>query len=224
MRPKATVSLPAVPGFVRLERRGPSASGQVGCLLFLAILLTLIGGGILVGYWVNPKGEGDMWVVPVVGGAFFLVGVLLLWAGVRGVRGLKVPAPELWRDAAAPLVPGGRVRLRLRQPGPVTFEKLKVKALCERVYRRVVSKKDGTTVEDQETLWEQALLELHGERVAAGAVLDRELVLDLPAEARPTGPAEPDGRVRWAIEIWGEAGLLRATYHPFEIEVRGAAG
>jgi len=222
-RPLATDSA-APPGFVRLERRGPSPGAQVGCTFLLGAPLALIGFGFVVGYFINPAGQGDMWVVPVVGGAFGLVGLVLLYAGVRGARGLKVPVTELWREDPAPLVPGGTVRLRVRQPGPVGLASFRVKALCERVYRRQVSKRDSSTVEDQEVLWEQVLLDVRGERVAAGDSLARDLVLELPSDARPTGPAEPDGTVRWTIEVWIEAGFLRGAYNPFEIAVRGAAG
>ena len=61
------------------------------------------------------------------------------------------------------------------------------------------------------------------ERVPAGAALEREAFLELPSNARPTGPATPDGRIRWQLEVLGEAGWLRATYWAFEIGVEGSA-
>jgi hypothetical protein len=51
-------------------------------------------------------------------------------------------------------------------------------------------------------------------------MLEREATLSLPPDARPTGPALPDGRIRWKLEVWGETGVLSAIYHPFDIVVR----
>jgi hypothetical protein len=60
---------------------------------------------------------------------------------------------------------------------------------------------------------------VRNERVPGGGILEREATLTLPADARPTGPALPDGKITWKIEVFGEEGFMRATYHPFEIVV-----
>jgi hypothetical protein len=208
-------------GFVSLSPADASPAGQVGCLFLLAALLLLIGGGILAVFVISPAGRGDMWVMPVVGGGFALVGALLLWAGIRGARGLKIPPADVSIEKGARLVPGTTVRVRLRQPGPMTIESLRLKARCERIYRREV--KDGSTVEDQDLLWEQTVVEVLNERVPPGAVLEREGVLALPADAKPTGAAQPDGRIRWRLEVWGEAGFMRATHRAFGLEVQHGA-
>lgn len=204
---------------VRLPPADAPPAGRVGCLLVLAAVLLAIGGGIVAVYVANPAGKGDMWVMPVVGGGFALVGALLLYAGVRGARGLRIPESEVFIDDGAPLAPGAVVQLRLRQRGPMTVDSLQLRVCCERVYERQVRANSSATVEDREPLWEQVLAEVKDERIAAGAVLEREVTLELPADARPTGPATPDGTIRWQVEVRGEAGFMRATYRAFAIKV-----
>jgi hypothetical protein len=203
-----------------LAPRDKSQVGNVGCLLILAGFLLLIGVGLLAVFIIHPEGKGDMWVMPLVGGAFALVGATLAWGGIRGARGLSVPAAELFMERDVPLVPGAQVSVRLRQPGPVGIKSIRVKASCDRVYQRRVKPNSSSTVEDRETLWEAVLIESRDERVARGAALERDGTLALPADARPTGPAEPDGRVRWQIEVFTEAGFMRAAYRVFDIRVR----
>ncbi len=208
------------PGFSRLRRSGAQPDTQVGCLFALAGLLLFIGVGLLAVFVVNPAGKGEMWVMPVVGGAFALVGGALLYAGLRGARGLKIPRTEVYLERGAVLRPGATARVRIRQPGPITIESLKLKVSCERVYRRQVKPDSGSTVEDQDILWEQDLLDVRNEQVPGGAMLEREATLSLPPDAQSTGPALPDGRIRWKLEVWGETGVLSAIYHPFDIVVQ----
>ena len=210
----------APPGFSRLQRSGAQPDAQVGCLFILAGVLLVIGIGLVAAFVLNPAGEGDMWVMPVVGGAFALVGGALLYAGLRGARGLEIPRTEVYLERGVVLRPGATAQLRIRQPGPITIESLKLKVSCERVYQRQVKSDSRSTVEDQDVLWEHDLLVVRNEQVQGGATLEREAALSLPPDARPTGPALPDGRIRWKLEVGGETGVLSAIYHPFDIEVR----
>ncbi len=191
------VSLPA--GGVRLARSGPEPGTHVGCLLLLAAALMLTGLGVLVAFFINPSGKGDMWVMPLVGGAFAAVGALLLYGGLRGARGLRIPATEVYLQSSSPLMPGTTTRLWICQPGPVDIESLRVKMSCERVYQRQVKPDSSATVEDHETLWDETLLDVRNQNVADGATLERETVLSLPPDAQPTGPAAPDGSIRWRV-------------------------
>jgi hypothetical protein len=210
-------------GFVPLQRADDAPGAQVGCLFGLSTFLLVLGGGIIAVFIFYPGGTGDMWVMPVVGGAFGLVGLVLLYAGVRGARGLKFAPTEVSIERGIALRPGATLRVRLRQPGEIGIESLKLKARCERVYRRKVKNDSSATVQDRDLLWEQVLLDIRNERIAAGDVLERVATLVLPADVPPTGPAQPDGRIHWQLEVWGEAGWLRATHHAFRIWVRGAA-
>ena len=210
----------APPGFSRLQRSGAQPDAQVGCLFILAGLLLVIGVGLLAAFVLHPAGEGNMWVMPVVGGAFAFVGGALLYAGLRGARGLKIPRTEVYLERGVVLRPGATAQLRLRQPGPITIESLKLKVSCERVYQRQVKSDSRSTVEDQDVLWEHDLLIVRNEQVQGGATLERDAALSLPPDARPTGPALPDGRIRWKLEVWGETGVLSAIYHSFDLEVR----
>ncbi len=208
-------------GYVVLEPSGPTAGAQVGCMAVLGAVLLLLGAGIVSVFFINPAGKGDPSVLLVVGGAFALVGLVLLWGAVRGVRGLRIPPPEVAIDAGVRLVPGAVVKIRVRQPGPINIESLILKASCGRRYMRRVRPRSTSTVPDTEILWEKRLVEVLDERVPAGGVLEREAVLTLPADARPTGPALPDGDIRWQLEVSDEAGFMRATHRAFDIRVEG---
>ncbi len=219
---RGEASLPA--GCVRLARSGPEPGTRVGCLLLLAGVLTLAGLGILAAFFVNPSGKGDMWVMPLVGGAFAAVGALLLYGGLRGARGLRIPATELYLETNGPLMPGTTTRLWICQPGPVDIESLRVQISCDRVYQRQVRPDSSATVEDHETLWQETLLDVRNQHAADGARLEHEAVLSVPPDAQPSGPASPDGRIRWRLEVWGETGVLSAIYHAFDVSVGAAVG
>lgn len=208
-------------GYVVLEPSGPPPGAQVGCMLALGALLLLFGAGIVSVFFINPAGKGDPSVLLVVGGAFALVGLVLLWGAARGARGLRIPPAEVAVDAPARLVPGAVLRVRLRQPGPVRIESLLLKASCVRKHRRRVRPRSSSTVEDTEILWEKPLAEVVNEHVPTAGILEREVLLTLPADARPTGPALPDGDIRWQLEVSGEAGFMRATHRAFDIRVEG---
>jgi len=85
------------PPFSPLRRRRPTPGTQVGCLVFLGVLLFLLGLGFLVVYLINPAGKGSMIVVPIVGLVFAGVGGVLLYAGAKGWRGLRIPWTEVGR-------------------------------------------------------------------------------------------------------------------------------
>ena len=204
-----------------LEPSSPPAGAQVGCVAVLGAALLLLGAGIVSVFFINPAGKGDPSVLILVGGAFALVGLALLWGAVRGARGLHIPPAEVAIDAGIRLVPGAVVRIRLRQPGPINIESLILKASCGRRYMRRVRPRSTSTVPDTEMVWEKLLVEVLDERVPAGGVLEREAVLTLPADARATGPALPDGDIRWQLEVSGEAGFMRATHRAFDIRVEG---
>lgn len=208
-------------GWSRLARRDPDA-GSPGCALALALPTGMVGFGSLWLYFSGraARGTGELWIVPVVGFAFAAVALVLLYAGLRGLRGRAIPAPEVWVEKGVHALPGARLMVRVRQPGPATMEKLVVKAVCERAYRRPVGGRSKGMVDDVEPLWEARLFEIREQPIAAGAAVERELELSLPPDARPTGPALEGGSVRWAIEVWGEAGPLRATYHAFAFIVQ----
>ena len=208
-------------GYVVLEPSGPPPGARVGCMVALGALLLLGGAGIVSVFFINPAGKGDPSVLLVVGGAFALVGLVLLWGAVRGARGLRVPPAEVAVDAPAPLVPGAVLRIRLRQPGPVHLESLLLKASCVRKYRRRVRPHSSSTVEDTEILWEKPLAEVVNAHVPTAGVLEREVLLALPADAHPTGPALPDGDIRWQLEVSGEAGFMRAIHRAFDFRVEG---
>jgi hypothetical protein len=212
--------VPTPPGFARLNRREPGSPGHVGCVLGLGSFLSLLGGAIFSIFFISPEGKGDAWVSLVVGGAFGGVGLVLLYAGIKGFRGLKIPPMAVFLEEGAPLRPGSAARLRIVQIGPVTFDSLLVRLQCQRVYRRKVREHDSSTVEDHEVLLEQELVALRDQRVPSGALLEREAVMDIPRDAPPTGPAQPDGKVRWLLEVIGDAGVVRSVYHSFEIGVR----
>ena len=210
-------------GFVPLKTSTAPAA-HVGCTLVLAAPLLCIGCGLIGVSIFGPEGEGSTWVTPLVGTAFALPGAVLLYAGLRGARGLKFPAIEVATAGSTVLRPGSSLRLLVRQPGPIEIESLRLRAACERVYDRRIRPESATTVPDREVLWEQELADIRDVRVPSSGVLERHLDVALPANAPPTGPATPDGSIQWRLEAWGEVGVMRATYRAFDLLVSPATG
>ncbi|MFB3854766.1 MAG: hypothetical protein ACE148_13195 [Vicinamibacterales bacterium] len=122
------------------------------------------------------------------------------------------------------LAPGAAVKVRLRQPGPVEIDSLVLKASCQRKYKRQVRAGSASTVEDTEVLWEALIVEVLDESVPAGGVLEREGLLSLPPDARPTGAAAPDGYIRWQLEVSADAGFMRAIHRAFDFRVESRTG
>ncbi|HQK86746.1 MAG TPA: hypothetical protein PLU25_03870 [Acidobacteriota bacterium] len=205
--------------FERLPRAGAKPSEQLTCVFLLGAPLVLFGAAIIILFVFMPKGEDDLWIMAVVGGMFGGVGLLLLIAGLKGWRSRKIPWTELSISPGATLRPGQTARLRLRQPGPVALQKLTVTLVGERVYRRRVSVKSHSTVEDQEQLCGRPVLEIRDTRVREGKALERERNFTIPDDARPSGPTHPDGHIRWRLDVVGQAGFMRGFRHPFELSV-----
>lgn len=205
--------------FERLPRAGAKPSEQLTCVFLLGVPLFLFGAAIIILFIFMPKSDEDIWVMAVVGGMFGGVGLLLLIAGLKGWRSRKIPWTELSISPGATLRPGQTARLRLRQPGPVALKKLTVTLVGERVYRRRVSVKSHSTVEDQEQLCERPVLEIRDTRVREGKALERERDFTVPDDARPSGPTHPDGHIRWRLDVVGQAGFMRGFRHPFDLTV-----
>lgn len=203
--------------FAPLSARGPKPQDSAGCMFLLGIPLTLLGAGAFsLPFWTS---DSDAWVALVVGGAFGLVGLVLVWGGIRGMRARSLPPPELALEREARPRPGGSFAVRVRQPGPVALESLGLTLTCERRYKRRVRRNSSATVDDSQLLWDRKLLDLRDERVSAGGRLERVVEVEIPADALPTGPALPDGRIRWTLELAIEAGFLRGWRTDFEIEM-----
>lgn len=212
---------PASPAaYVRLPRAGAKPSEQLTCVFLLGVPLFLFGAAIIMLFIFMPEGDDNIWVMAVVGGMFGGVGLLLLIAGLKGWRSRKIQWTELSVSPGATLRPGQAARLRMRQPGPVALKTLTVTLICERVYRRQVSVKSHSTVEDQERLCEKQILEIRDTRVREGTALERERDFTIPKDARPSGPTHPDGHIRWRLDVVGQAGFMRGFRHPFDLTVQ----
>lgn len=224
--PLPPVELPAAgpPRFARLSARSPGPAGSPGCIVLLGLPLLLLGGGAASVPFLGDDPFSDSWVALVVGLAFGSVGLLLVWGGIRGTRARSLPSPEVALEQGVRPRPGGAFRVRVRQPGPVTLESLRLVLTCERRYRRRVRPRSTAEVDDSELRWERELLRVRGARVPAEAALEREVLVEIPPDAEPTGPALPDGRIRWTLELAVEAGFLRGWRTDFELEVGGEAG
>lgn len=221
--PPVELAAAGAPRFSRLSPRSPGPAGSPGCVVFLGLPLLLLGGGAASLPFVSDDPFSESWVALAVGLAFGLVGLLLVWGGIRGARARSLPPPEVALEKGVRPRPGGAFRVRVRQPGPVALESLRLALTCERRYRRQVRRRSTATVDDSQLRWERELLRIRGERVPAGAGLERVVAVEIPPDAEPTGPARPDGRIRWTLELAVEAGFLRGWRTDFEIEVGGEA-
>jgi len=223
--PLPPVELPAAgaPRFARLSARSPGPAGSPGCIALLGLPLLLLGGGAAAVPFLGDEPFSESWVALVVGLAFGSVGLLLVWGAIRGARARSLPPPELAIEEGVRPRPGGTFRVQLRQPGPVALESLCLVLTCERRYRRQVRRRSTATVDDSELRWQRELLRIRDESVPTGGVLERVVLVEIPPDAEPTGPALPDGRIRWTLELAVEAGFLRGWRTDFEIEVGGGA-
>jgi hypothetical protein len=206
--------------FVSLTRDSPW-NAQVGCGVAIALLLGLVGGGLLYathhyyGYW-NWDRDG---LVIIFGIVFGGVGVLMALASIHQVLAIRTPQTQ------AAISPGelGRaytVQLRLRQPGPVRLRSLHARLVCEIRTRRQSETQRGksyyaTAFPHQDRIFTCDT----AQDVAAGALFEQTSSFQVPFDSPPTSEIE-NQRVTWRIEVWGRVRWWPGFMHPFTVQVK----
>jgi hypothetical protein len=202
---------------VRLTRETPFKS-QLGCTFAIAVVTLAVGA--LAWFAAGTEGKGTAWVGYVVGGAFGLVGLIVLWTFVRqfAAIGLKETIVEISRE---PLQPGETASICLIQPGPAKLKSLRANLVCMESRSKSVwnsEKKVHEQHREERLASSEKVLEATHLNVAAGDAWHEIATFSLPADAKAVGTV--DGvTTTWKIEVWGTGYFLASFMHPFRVDV-----
>jgi hypothetical protein len=199
----------------RLERKS-SWGAQAGCATAIGLLLTGLGSFFI---YLEVRAD-DVGLGTVVGGAFALVGLLVL--GLGGVHQLwaRAQTAETFFEMDTLAVKRGEpARFCVVQPGPADFQSLRVKVVCERTMtkRRTDAKGETTVDQDVRLVHDHCALDLTDVHVGRGSVWHHEATLIAPKDQPPSGGDDPSHE--WRIEIWGRVRRGPDVMHPFVIDV-----
>lgn len=211
-------SLPETPAIlpVRLTRETPFRS-QMGCTLFLAVLLMAFAAFAFVA----GKDPGkNQWVPWVVGAMFALFGLLLLSAFVRqwAARNVGETVVEVSTD---PLEPGKSPTFCLIQPGPAKLKSLRASLVCIEVTRVPLPNAQAGRSDhrrDQRILSTVNLISAEHLHILPGQIWHERRDYLLPSDA-PVSSTVGKVTILWRIEVWGKGYGLASFMHPFPIEV-----
>lgn len=186
-------------------KRNASRGGQIGCTLFITLLLGGIAVPVLRYPSIHPDEDGKV-LMYIIGGGFGLFSLLLLYAAIHQLFALRSPVTEV-HIAAQPLERGAHVRVLLRQRGPMDLESLRANLVGSKTTRR----RKSTFTDDLGTF---NFFDSGPVVVESGLPLQREAVLKVPKEVLPSG-----GGVAWQIEVWGKVRGRADFQHVFPVEL-----
>jgi hypothetical protein len=209
---KVAVEIP--PFTNRLVREMPWKT-EMGCGLLISLILGGVGGFILYMEHIHPPSsdQNNAWVTPIVGGGFFLVGVLLLFSVVYGFLASRSPETVVAIDKNE-LRRGDRVTVHILQPGPIRLKSLRADLFGEELRIRGYTN-NVTTRKDLGTFKFFAQDDIV---VRNGEVFHRSATLDIPQDIPPSDTFS-GGTVTWRIEVWGAVRRGFNFRHPFEVKV-----
>lgn len=224
--------------FVRSAPRGAESvfmivAGLIGGVLFAA-------GPVWLLYRFFAVGDFDKLRVALflISGFVALFCLKLAGRGIGQLVASRTPEPHVECDSEE-LRPGARVRLHLVQPGPARLEEWIVTLTGTRTIRKMVvtewsARNDDGVIDDDlprrnvnvpawtseidsfiTILREETLHLRRGER------FEKEIVVDVPADARPTTKTK-DFKFDWVIEVEGRPPLWANYVDRFPVIVRPA--
>lgn len=187
----------------------------MGCGLLMSLILGGVGGFILYMEHVHPPSsdQNSAWVTPIVGGGFFLVGVLLLFSVVYGFLASRSPETVVAIDKNE-LRRGDGVTVHILQPGPIRLKSLRADLFGEELRIRGYTNR-VTTRKDLGTFKFFAQDDIV---VRKGEVFHRSATLDIPQDIPPSDTFD-GGTVTWRIEVWGAVRRGFNFRHPFVVKV-----
>ncbi len=198
---------------LRIPRAAPWR-GQAGCGLTLGILLTLFGGGIC---WFAAAHD-DYGLPMVVGGAFALVGLLLVYSGIHQLIASRLPE-TIFELNELPLQRGDTRAGMIIQEGPVNLQSLRVNLVClVYITERVRRKGQKSTWTKQ--LWDANVLDVGAVELRSGEKFHWDVSFEVPRNAKPTGGDGKDRVIEWRVEVWGRVRGRPDFMHPFIVEVQ----
>ena len=211
-------SLPETPSIlpVRLTRETPFHS-QMGCTLFLAVLLLVFAAFAFVA----GKDPGkNQWVPWVVGAMFALFGLLLLAAFVRqwAARNVGETVVEV---STEPLDPGKASTFCFIQPGPAKLKSLRASLVCIEVTRVPLPHAQAGRSDhrrEERILSTVNLISAERLHILPGQTWHERRDYLLPADA-PVSSTVGKVTILWRIEVWGKGYGLASFMHPFPVDV-----
>ena len=181
-------------------RRKTSRAGQIGCSLFVVVLLGTLS------YFLIRYAEN--WLMYVVGGGFgFVAAAVFLIGFVHQILALFTPETILEMNGDALLL-GRTTTLRVQQPGNARFESLRINLVGEEQIR--LRKTWNRSIFETLKVFDSGPFE---------GALDRTIQLDVPAHFEPTN-SELHRRVRWTLEVWGKVRSRADFQHVYDVTVQ----
>ncbi|HET7435561.1 MAG TPA: hypothetical protein VFN10_12710 [Thermoanaerobaculia bacterium] len=201
----------------RIARETPWAA-TTGCALLLGALLTLGGGFALYMAATHPE-EKSQGIVYIVAGAFFLVGLLLLYSGIHQFFARRGVKETVFAIDSLPVRRGVPVKATILQQGPLRLESLRANLVCFEIETRLVKTRNGRSREQfTKQIAEGNLLDEGEIDIAAGETLERSFLMTVAPDARPTS-VKGDFAIVWKVEVWGRVKAHPDFMHPFVIRV-----
>lgn len=197
--------------------RSSSRGAQIGCTLFLALLLGGIGFPVFRYPTTHP--QENVGVMYIVGGGFSLVGLLLLYSALHQLFALKTPELTVETETAE-LIRGQKVRFFFRQPGPVSLQSLRANLVGEE--RWSVPRGSGsnrTTSYQSRDLGTFNFFDSGPQDVRAELPYEALIEYEVPRELEPSGVREGDHVVSWKIEVWGKVRRRADFMHSYDVTI-----
>ena len=206
---------------IRLERETP-ASAQAGCGTAIGIVLTVLGGVILLLVMRSDTShaEPNEWVIYVVGGSFSLVGLVMLILGLKMFLATRLPEPIVEVNRM-PVRAGDPFQVTVRQPGPIRLKSLRLNLVGEQLTRREVWRNgQRRTRTGRRLIHQNNVLDLRNLTILPGEEVTRQAETTVPADVS-LADIEGEKRIVWRLEVWGRVQGWVDFGHPFVIDVLG---
>jgi hypothetical protein len=207
---------------VRLERETPAAR-QAGCATVIGVVLTVLGGGFLLGLQSDAlRPASHRWLFYVVGGSFFVVGLVMVILAIKMFLATRLPETIVEVDRR-PIRAGKPFQVTVRQPGPIRLKSLRLNMVGEQLTRRQVWRNGRQRTEtDRLLIHQDNVLDVRDLTILPAEEVTRQGEATVPKEVR-LADVEGEKRVVWRLEVWGRVRGWVDFGHPFVIEVLGVA-
>jgi hypothetical protein len=205
---------------IRLEREAPAVR-QAGCATIIGVVLTVLGGGFLLALQNEAlRPDSHQWLFYVVGGGFFVVGLVLVILAIKMFLATRLPETIVEVDRM-PVRAGKPFQVTVRQPGPIRLKSLRLNLMGEQLTSRQVWRNGQRRTETDRLLIHQVnVLDLKDLTILPGEEIARQGEATVPKEIQ-LADVEGEKRVVWRLEVWGRVRGWVDYGHPFVIEVSG---
>jgi hypothetical protein len=204
---------------IRLAREAPAAR-RAGYTAVLGLFLSVLGGVtlLLLKRTQAMRADPNNWGFYVVGGGFFLVGLVLLVLSIKMSLALRLPETIVEVDRR-PVRAGQPFHVTVRQPGPIRLNSLRLNLVGEQVTKREVWRNGRRRIEtDRRLIHQNNVVDLKDLTILSGNEIAHQAEATVPANVRLV---DIEGRthVVWRLEVWGRVPGWVDFGHPFLIDV-----